>query len=152
MEKEKLLTFGDLGFANFAPILMPHQPEGAYQYTRLKIKKDVKNVGQILMQSVIAYMQSAGEGHDFSNEFIGGAAYFMDGSAVITFNGMKEEAGKVTSSIVGPDHYKNVKTPEGVVLKDNIDFISKIFNARYPLALALIRRWRVPTPSTMYSE
>lgn len=143
---ETLYTFEDLGFHDFISIIVPHFPQGAYRYTTLKIKKDANAVKEFLLHSLITYMRTAGEGHDFAGEFFGGVAYMMDGSLIIAYNGMDADADKLYAQGIEPDHYANVQTPDGQSFADNKEFISTMFNIRIPKGLSLIQEIESPDP------
>lgn len=138
MAEEKYYSFTDLGFDGFVPILLPVAPQGAYRYTTIKIVKSEKAVRDFMLQCLITYLKSADK-TDFTNEFFGGIAYLRDGGLITIFNGMQGEESKVYNRYFDPEYYKTAVVPEGVVVKDNIDYIRQMFNARIPKGLILLQ-------------
>lgn len=138
MAEEKLYAFKDLGFQDFIPILVPTVPSGGYRYTTIKIKKEEKAVRDFMLQCLIKFMQSAGK-TDFTDEFFGGIAYLKDGGLITIFNGLQGEESKIYNRYFDSEYYKTAVVPEGVVVADNMDYISRMFNARVPKALILLQ-------------
>lgn len=132
------LTFDDLGFDNFEVVIRPVQPEGAAAYSTLNIKKPIENLRDFMYRNLAYHMNNVSIG-SFVGQFFGGAAYMRDGSVVIVYNGVADDqSDKLYAMVLAPDQYKKVNA-EGVELKNNIEYVRGIFNARKPRALLLLQ-------------
>ena len=148
--EQKNLTFDDLEFNLFEVVIRPVQPNGAARYNTLTIRKPIENVRDFMYKNLGYHMNQVCQGN-YAGQFFGGAAYMRDGSVLIIYNGMQDaQADKLYAMMLEPDYYKKAKTPEGVNLENNIQYVSAIFNARQPRALILLQEIESPTEDMLH--
>lgn len=141
-------TFESLGFKGIYHILEPSLPKGNKHYNTLGINKPKEKIGEYLADELIRFTSDVFNGN-LHGKFICGLAYMMDGSVFFVYNGIGDKENMLYSSFLEPDYYKKGMKPEGIVVRNNIDYLRGFVNAREPKAMAIIQE--LPSPlQTMF--
>lgn len=148
-EINKNYTFASLGFKGVHHIVEPSLPKGNKYYNTLGINKPKENIGKYLADELIKFSSDIYNGN-LNGVFICGVAYMMDDSVIFVYNGTNENSNMLYSSILDRDYYKRGIKPEGIVIKDNIDYLRGFINARKPKGMVILQELPSPVRSMFH--
>ena len=138
-------TFESLGFRGVKPIIWPKAPKGNRHYNTIGINHPRDNIVHYLADQIIDYASRKRYG-SLEGKFLSGIAYMQDGSVVFVYNGI-DNPNKLSSRFMKEDYYKTAMVSEGVRVNNNMEYLAKLVNSRYPEALCILQEIPSPNPS-----